>query len=67
VTHVYIHVNGRRVKPYSSPEGFGPYFPWARATRFFEEDHGPHLYRVVATGQEGLDYAIHLEATKVLA
>ena len=63
--HVYIHVNRRRVEgaEYSSPEDFGPAFPCRRASYFFDEDHGPRLYHVVASGQEGLDYAFHLEAT----
>jgi hypothetical protein len=69
VIHAYIHVDGRRVKgaEYSSYEDFGPAFPCLRAERFFNEDHGPHRYRVVASGQEGLDYAFHLEATRELA
>ena len=63
--HAYIHVAGRRVKPYgySSHEDFGPAFPCLRAEYFFNEDHGQHRYHVVASGQEGLDYAFHLEAT----
>jgi hypothetical protein len=65
VIHAYIHVDGRRLEGegYSCHEDFGPAFPCRRAEYFFNEDHGPHRYRVVASGQEGFDYAFHLEAT----